>query len=137
MRWGTAALLVFSGLAVLVIVAGLILGDGSAVAFGVAKLLGLLLWLIGIACFYSDRQSEAAAARRSSQNAIQPAQDVETDINRVVKEVGKYDPHKEVADAVRRGDKLEAIKIWRDATGVNLRDALKFVEEVERRTGRG
>jgi hypothetical protein len=50
-----------------------------------------------------------------------------------------YDPYKNVppavADALRRGNKIEAIKRYREATAVGLKEAKDFVEAVQRRGG--
>lgn len=49
-----------------------------------------------------------------------------------------FDPYSDVpvrvAEALRRGKKIEAIKEYRSATGADLREAKEFVEELERRT---
>ena len=49
----------------------------------------------------------------------------------------RFDPYSEVPppvlDALRRGNKIEAIKEYRAATGVGLAEAKEFVEEVQRR----
>jgi ribosomal protein L7/L12 len=51
----------------------------------------------------------------------------------------KYDPYKSVpstvAEAVRDGKKIEAIKRYREATGVGLKEAKDFVEALQRRAG--
>jgi hypothetical protein len=48
-----------------------------------------------------------------------------------------FDPYSDVpapvADALRRGKKIEAIKQYRAATGAGLQEAKDFVEELERR----
>jgi len=48
-----------------------------------------------------------------------------------------FDPHNslphEVVDAMQRGEKIRAIKYYRDATGAPLKDAKVFIEEAERR----
>jgi hypothetical protein len=41
-------------------------------------------------------------------------------------------PH-EIADAVRAGRTLQAIKLYRDSTGVALKEAKDFIEEYQRR----
>jgi len=50
----------------------------------------------------------------------------------------KFDPYGDVppkvADALRRGEKIEAIKAYREATGADLRHAKEYVEELQRRT---
>ena len=49
----------------------------------------------------------------------------------------QFDPYSNVAppvlDALRRGKKLEAIKEYRAATGVGLKEAKEYVEELQRR----
>jgi hypothetical protein len=48
-----------------------------------------------------------------------------------------YDAYKSlppgVAQALQRGDKIAAIKEYRGATGVDLREAKEFIEEAQRR----
>jgi ribosomal protein L7/L12 len=40
-----------------------------------------------------------------------------------------------VADAIQRGEKIEAIKLYREATGVGLKEAKDYVEEIQRKSG--
>jgi ribosomal protein L7/L12 len=40
-----------------------------------------------------------------------------------------------VAEALRNGAKIQAIKLYREATGVGLKEAKDFIEEVQRRGG--
>jgi hypothetical protein len=51
----------------------------------------------------------------------------------------QYDPYKDlppgVADALRNRQKVQAIKLYRAATGVGLKDAKDFVAEALRRAG--
>ena len=51
----------------------------------------------------------------------------------------EFDPYqnlpREVTDALQRGEKIEAIKHYREATGVGLKEAKDFVEEIQRRAG--
>ncbi len=53
----------------------------------------------------------------------------------------EFDPFqnlpREVTDALQRGEKIEAIKHYREATGVGLKEAKDFVEEIQRRAGIG
>jgi ribosomal protein L7/L12 len=48
-----------------------------------------------------------------------------------------YDPYKSlppgVAQALQRGDKIGAIKEYREATGADLVEAKEFIEEAQRR----
>jgi ribosomal protein L7/L12 len=58
----------------------------------------------------------------------------------LLKQAGlEFDPYKNVPssviDAVRRGNKIEAIKNYRTATGVGLKEAKDAVEEIQRRAG--
>ena len=39
----------------------------------------------------------------------------------------------QIADLIRRGKKIEAIKVYREQTGVGLKDAKDAVEDMERR----
>jgi len=52
----------------------------------------------------------------------------------------EYDPFSDipndVADAIRSGNKMLAIKLYREATGSNLRDAKELIEDLLRCTGR-
>jgi ribosome maturation protein Sdo1 len=64
---------------------------------------------------------------------------VEAKINLFLENAGiEFDPFKglpqEVADAIRRGEKIRAIQFWRQATGVSLRESKEFIEEVQRRS---
>lgn len=49
-----------------------------------------------------------------------------------------FDPYAEapprVLDALRRGEKIEAIKEYRAATGAGLKEAKEYVEELQRRS---
>ena len=53
----------------------------------------------------------------------------------------KYDPSanmpRDVVEALRRGEKIKAIKLYRQSTGVGLKEAKDAVEELERPAGRG
>jgi ribosomal protein L7/L12 len=67
---------------------------------------------------------------------------VDAKLDVLLKHAGiEYDPYKnlppQVIDAVRRGKKIEAIKRYRESTGVGLKEAKDFIEEVQRRAGVG
>ena len=53
----------------------------------------------------------------------------------------EFDPYKalprQVADAIGRGEKIQAIKSRREVTGAGLREAKDFVEEAQRRSSSG
>jgi large subunit ribosomal protein L7/L12 len=40
-------------------------------------------------------------------------------------------PSPEIVDLVRQGEKLEAIKLYREKTGVGLKEAKAFIESLE------
>jgi len=40
---------------------------------------------------------------------------------------------REIVDAVRAGQKIQAIKLYRETTGVGLKEAKDFIEEFQRR----
>jgi hypothetical protein len=41
----------------------------------------------------------------------------------------------QVVDALNRGDKIEAIKFYCSTSGVSLKEAKKFIEDIQRRSG--
>ena len=49
----------------------------------------------------------------------------------------KFDPYAnlpgEIAEAVRAGQKIQAIKLYRQSSGVGLKEAKDFIEELQRR----
>ena len=64
--------------------------------------------------------------------------DVKLDL--LLKHVGvEYDPYKalpsEVINALQNGQKIQAIKLYRKASGVGLKDAKDFIEDAQRRAG--
>ena len=52
-----------------------------------------------------------------------------------------FDPYAnvppEIAQAVRDGKKIEAIKLYRQSSGLGLKEAKEYIEGVERRAGVG
>jgi ribosomal protein L7/L12 len=65
---------------------------------------------------------------------------VETKIDLLMKTAGiEFEPYKDlpvqVVDALNRGEKIRAIKFYRSATGVSLKEAKDFIEDVQRRSG--
>ncbi len=51
----------------------------------------------------------------------------------------EFNPYENLAEdvvrAIQRGEKIQAIKHYRAATGVGLKEAKEFIEEVQRRAG--
>ena len=39
----------------------------------------------------------------------------------------------EIVELLRAGNKIEAIKVWRERTGLGLKESMEAVEEIERR----
>ena len=67
---------------------------------------------------------------------------LEGKVDELLKHVGiAYDPYERLSDevirAVQRGEKVQAIKHYRAETGVGLKEAKEFIEEVQRRVGVG
>jgi hypothetical protein len=63
---------------------------------------------------------------------------VEAKLDLLLKQANvKFDPYanvpREIVDAVRAGQTLQAIKLYRDSTGVALKEAKDFIEEFQRR----
>jgi len=51
----------------------------------------------------------------------------------------KFDPYQavtlEIRQAIQEGKKIKAIKLYREMSGVGLKEAKDFIEEVQRRAG--
>src|SRR5262245_2957647 len=65
---------------------------------------------------------------------------IHANLDALLKHAGvDYDPYGHVphtvAEALRRGDKIQAIKSYRESTGGGLKEAKQFVEEIQRRAG--
>ncbi len=65
---------------------------------------------------------------------------VDAKIDALLEEGGvSFDPFddvpSEVADAIRRGRKMDAIKMYRSSSGRGLKESKEYVEEVQRRRG--
>lgn len=65
---------------------------------------------------------------------------IEAKVDLVLKQSGvTFDPYvnvsQDIANAVREGKKIRAIKLYRDQNGGNLKDAKEFIEDVQRRAG--
>ena len=67
-----------------------------------------------------------------------PLERVEGKLDLLLRNAGlEYDPFSDistdVANAIRSGDKILAIKLYREVTGSNLKDAKEFIEEIQHR----
>ena len=105
----------------------LLADGGSAVAAGLGgAALGMLAVLVGMVI---QLRTRLAALSR-----------VEGKLDTLLEHAGvKYDPFAAVSDEVVRllksNDKIGAIKAYREATGVGLKEAKEHIEELQRRGG--
>jgi hypothetical protein len=65
---------------------------------------------------------------------------VEAKLDLLLKQANiQFDPFvhvpREIAEAVRSGKKIEAIKLQRQSSGMGLKESKEFIEEIERRAG--
>jgi hypothetical protein len=65
---------------------------------------------------------------------------VEAKLDLLLKQANiKFDPYahvsNDIVEALRKNQTIEAIKLYRQATGVGLKEAKEFIEEVQRRAG--
>jgi Ribosomal protein L7/L12 C-terminal domain len=98
--------------------------------FGLVALIGLgLILLFAIRVRLDGLQNRIAAVTR-----------VEAKLDLLLKQANiKFDPFAHVSDGIvkvlRANRKIEAIKLYRQATGVGIKEAKEFIEEVQRRAG--
>ena len=67
---------------------------------------------------------------------------VDAKLDALLKQAGiEFDPfehvQKEVIDALKSGNKIEAVRLYKESSNVSLKEAKENVEEVQRRTGLG
>jgi ribosomal protein L7/L12 len=79
-----------------------------------------------------------ALARASAARQSRALSRLEAKVDALLKHEGvRFDPYSgapsQVLDALKRGEKINAIKEYRLVTGVGLKEAKDFVEEIERR----
>ena len=65
---------------------------------------------------------------------------IEAKLDLLMKHAGiEFEPYKglppDVVDALQRGEKIEAIKSYRSAAGLGLKEAKDFIEDIQRRAG--
>src|SRR5438876_97583 len=87
----------------------------------------LIIALIALAC--------AAASALKPREQARLAR-LERKVDMLLQRAGiTYDPKSqvspEVLEALRQGNKIQAIKLYREATGVGLKEAKDFVEEIQ------
>ena len=88
-----------------------------------------LIMLVGIGSRLNGMQSRIAVLLR-----------IEAKLDLLLKQANiKFDPYanvsREIAEAVRAGQMIRAIKLHRESTGVGLKEAKDFIEAVQRRAG--
>src|SRR5882672_502033 len=88
-----------------------------------------LALLAGLGARLTTLQTRVAALSR-----------VEAKLDLLLKQANiKFDPYAQlpagVAEAIRSGQKIKAIKLYRLSSGVGLKEAKDFVEAVQRRSG--
>ena len=102
-------------------------------------LLGILAYLAILAGVLGALLGSINAISRTGiDSRLRTLRRVEAKINLPLEQAGiEFDPYKslpqEVADALRRGEKIRAIEPLRRATGAGLREGRDFIEEVQRR----
>jgi ribosomal protein L7/L12 len=106
---------------------------GAYMAEQIDVVVVLILGLFAIIAALSARLS-VIERRLTRLSAVEAKQDF------LLKHFGlQYEPYKNlpntVVDALRSGEKIEAIKCYREATGITLKEAKDFIEEVLRRGG--
>jgi ribosomal protein L7/L12 len=94
---------------------------------GAAGDLGCIVLLLVVLVYLLELQKRVTILTR-----------VEAKLDLLLQNAGlQYDPYADlpapVVEALRRGDKIEAIKHYRQTTGAGLKDAKEFIEEVQRR----
>jgi Ribosomal protein L7/L12 C-terminal domain len=88
-----------------------------------------LILLIGIGARLNAMQSRIGTLFR-----------IEAKLDLLLKQANiTFDPYanvpREIAEAVQGGQKIKAIKLYRESAGVGLKEAKDFIEEVQRRAG--
>lgn len=97
----------------------------------------ILIGLI-VVCIISVAMARAAVRRVESRTAGLGR--VEAKLDLLLKQANiRFDPfagvQADIAQALRDGRKIEAIKLYREATGVGLKEAKDYVDTIERRGG--
>jgi ribosomal protein L7/L12 len=100
----------------------------------IGLIIGALLILVAL--------NSIAARLRAIEARIGAISRVEAKLDLLLQNAGlKYDPYpsvsRDVVEALRRGEKINAIKLYRQSSGVGLKEAKDAVEEMERRGGGG
>jgi hypothetical protein len=100
----------------------------ETIGLAVLMVLGLIL-LVAIRIRLDDIQSRIAAVTR-----------VEAKLDLLLKQANiEFDPYaylsNDIVEALRANQKIEAIKLYRQVTGVGLKEEKEFIEEVQRRAG--
>jgi hypothetical protein len=105
--------------------------SNSDAALWVVPLMAALILLVLIGARLNRLQNRLAELSR-----------VEAKLDLLLKQANiRFDPYvnvpPEIAEAMRSGKKILAIKLQRESGGMGLKEAKDFIEEVERRAGMG
>ena len=89
----------------------------------------VLLWIVIF------RRLRASQRHGAADDLMKRQMRLEAKVDLLMKHAGiTYDPHANVPpgvlDALRAGQKIEAIRLYRQATGVDLKTAKEFVESL-------
>lgn len=98
------------------------------------------LWVIPLAAALMLMVLIGARLNRL-QNRLAELSRVEAKLDLLLKQANmKFDPYvnlpPEIAEALRNGKTILAIKLQRESSGMGLKEAKDFIEEAERRAGR-
>ena len=91
----------------------------------------VLLWIV---VFRRLRAAQRRSSSGTGDVALRMAR-LEAKVDLLMKHAGiTYDPHANlpagVLDAIRAGQKIEAIRLYRQATGVDLKTAKEFIDSL-------
>ena len=91
----------------------------------------VLLWIVMFRRLRAAQRRSGSAANDLGPRMMR----LEAKVDLLMKHAGlTYDPHANlpagVLDAVRAGQKIEAIRLYRQATGVDLKTAKEFVDSL-------
>jgi hypothetical protein len=100
------------------------------------------LWLIPLAAALMLMVLLIGARLNRLQERLAVLSRVEAKLDLLLKQANiRFEPYvnlpPEIAEALRNGKKILAIKLQRESSGMGLKEAKDFIEEVERRAGTG
>lgn len=97
-----------------------------------------MLWFLAAALMLVlvGRRDSVVAQRTAAINRVEAKLDL------LLSHAGiQYDPYagipQDVVQSLQKGNKVQAIKLYRQSSGATLKDAVDFIEELQRRSGAG